>query len=93
MLSVRLQICYPYDLLLKISRHPHHCMEIQFHKNFRVPEQSVIYKIFTESLAEGVASEDLAWWESSDGTRLEDRQVNVLARRAGDTVYALVIPQ
>jgi hypothetical protein len=65
---------------------------IQFHKNFRVPEQSVIYKIFAGSLAEGVASEDLSWWESSDGTRLEDRQVDVLARRAGDTVYALLIP-
>jgi hypothetical protein len=66
---------------------------IQFHRNFRVPEQSVIYKIFAESLADGADIEDLSWWGSSDGTRLEERRVSVLARRAGDIVYALLIPQ
>jgi hypothetical protein len=66
---------------------------IQFHKNFRVPERSVIHRVFAESLFDGTATEDLSWWESSDGTCLEEQQVNVSARRVGDTVYALMIPQ
>ncbi len=66
---------------------------IQFHKNFRVPEQSIIYKIFAESQAGGTATENLCWWESSDGTCLEEQEITVLARRGGDTVYALLIPQ
>lgn len=64
---------------------------IQFHKNFRVPLQSVIYKVFAESLAEGAAVENLCWWESSDGFSLASRQIRVSAKRVGDTVYGLLI--
>jgi hypothetical protein len=66
---------------------------IQFHKNFRVPVQSVIHKVFSESLLEGAAVEDLSWWESSDGTSLGKRQTSVSAKRVGDTIYGLLVPQ
>ncbi len=66
---------------------------IQLHKNFRVPERSVIHSVFTESLAEGTGVEDLCWWESSDGTRLEKREIRVSAKRIGDTIHALLIPR
>lgn len=66
--------------------------EIQLHKNFRVPERSVIHTVFTQSLAESTAIEDLCWWESSDGTRLGKRKIRVFAKRIGDTIHALLIP-
>jgi hypothetical protein len=65
---------------------------IQFHKNFRVPQQSVIHKVFAESLAEGTAVENLSWWESSDGTALTSGKIHVFAKRVGDTTYGLLIP-
>lgn len=65
---------------------------IQFHKNFRVPQQSVIHQVFAESLAEGAAVENLSWWESSDGTALTSGKIHVLAKRVGDTTYGLLIP-
>jgi hypothetical protein len=66
---------------------------IQLHKNFRVPERSVIHSVFAESLAEGTAMEDLCWWESSDGTRLERREIRVSAKKIGGTIHALLIPR
>lgn len=65
---------------------------IQLHKNFRVPERSVIHKVFSEGLPGGEAIEDLSWWESSDGTSLDELRITVSAKRVGDTVYALLIP-
>jgi hypothetical protein len=65
---------------------------MQFHKNFRVPERSVIHKVFSEVLSGGSAIECLSWWESSDGTSLDEQQMSVSAKRVGDTVYALLIP-
>lgn len=65
---------------------------MQLHKNFRVPQRSVIHKVFEEALSEGEALEDLSWWESSDGTRLNTLSLRVSAQRVGDTVYALLIP-
>ena len=66
---------------------------IQLHKNFRVPEGSVIHTVFNGSLSETSAREDLCWWESSDGTRLEKQEIRVSAKKIGDTVHALLIPQ
>jgi len=65
---------------------------LQLHKNLRVPERSVIHQLFAESLPEGAANENLDWWESSDGTRLEKHNLRVSAKRIGYTVYALLIP-
>lgn len=66
---------------------------IQLHKNFRVPERSVIHTVFAQSLAEGAGVEDLSWWESSDGTRLEKCEIRVSAKKIGDTIHALLIPR
>ena len=38
--------------------------------NMRVPDRSIINKIFIGGAPDGAAVEDLAWWESSDGSRL-----------------------
>jgi hypothetical protein len=65
---------------------------IRFHKNFRVPVQSVIHKVFSESLTDGTAVEDLSWWQSSDGTSLEKQQIGVSVKRVGDAIYGLLIP-
>ena len=65
---------------------------LQLHKNFRVPERSVIHQVFAESLSGGTANENLGWWESSDGTRLEKQELMVSAKRIGSTIYALLIP-
>jgi hypothetical protein len=65
---------------------------LQLHRNFRVPESSVIHRVFTESLSEGTANENLNWWKSSDGIRLQDQELSVSAKRVGNTIYALLIP-
>jgi hypothetical protein len=58
--------------------------------NMRVPERSIIHRLFTEGLAEAQADEDLAWWESSDGTTLPSLKIRVLARRQWDAVQAII---
>jgi hypothetical protein len=60
--------------------------------NFRVPRTSVIYRVFEEGLPYADAHEDLAWWESSNGTRLTGCRVSVQAKRIGDSVHALIVP-
>lgn len=65
---------------------------LRLHRNFRVPESSVIHRVYAESLSEGTANENLDWWTSSDGTRLQDQELRVSAKRIGNTIYALLIP-
>jgi hypothetical protein len=60
--------------------------------NMRVPERSVIYRLFSEIDEVDEADEDLSWWTSSDGGRLAAFPVHVTARRRGDHVQALVVP-
>lgn len=60
--------------------------------NMRVPEQSVIYKIFVGEIDLGEAEEDLHWWRASSGTQLQKRRVRVLARQAWGAVQALILP-
>jgi hypothetical protein len=59
---------------------------------FRVPKSSVINQVFEQGLSFGEASEDLAWWESSDGTQLSPCRVRVQAKRIGENIHALVAP-
>ena len=66
---------------------------LQLHKNFRVPDRSIIHRVFSQPIAEGTAMEDLSWWESSTGTRLKQQTVDVSAKKVGNTVYALLIPR
>jgi hypothetical protein len=52
----------------------------------------VIHKVFSDSLSDGTALEDLSWWESSDGTSLEKQQIAVAVKRNGETIYGLLMP-
>jgi hypothetical protein len=58
--------------------------------NMRVPERSVIYKVFSEGLSDAQAKENLSWWESSHGSQLHDWNIFVQARNAWDGVQALI---
>lgn len=61
-------------------------------KNMRVPEESLIHRLFTdESTRDGNGRENLSMWESKD-KRLDGRAVAVEARRVMDRVIAIVQP-
>lgn len=60
--------------------------------NFRVPSESIIYRVFHGWSALGDAEENLSMWTSSDGMRLQNCTVRVRAKRLGDSVHALVTP-
>jgi hypothetical protein len=60
--------------------------------NMRVPETSVIHRLFSGGEEFSEADEDLSWWTSSDGGRLATLSVHVAARRRGDHVQAIVVP-
>lgn len=65
---------------------------IQFHKNWRVPIKSVISSVFTNGgYSESV--EDLSWWITSGGSSLNPCPVVVRAKKAWDSVEALLVPQ
>jgi hypothetical protein len=59
--------------------------------NFRVPKSSVISRVFELGQADE-AIENLEAWESSDGTRLDDRRVRIRAKKLGDSVHAVILP-
>jgi hypothetical protein len=60
--------------------------------NMRVPEASVIRRLFVDEMAgDGACREDLCWWESK-GKKLDGRAVAVEARRVADQVIAIVQP-
>jgi hypothetical protein len=61
-------------------------------ENMRVPENSVIHRVFEGETAYAEAVENLSWWESSDGTRLVSREVKVKAKRSWDFVDVLILP-
>jgi hypothetical protein len=58
----------------------------------RVPQASVIHRLFVDETADGGAcKEDLCWWESQ-GKKQPGRAVVVEARRVADRVIAIVQP-
>jgi hypothetical protein len=62
-------------------------------KNMRVPEESVIFKSFSQSLSEPEDTfEDPACWSSSDGKHLPSRHVRVHARCLHGKVLAVIQP-
>ena len=62
-------------------------------ENMRVPERSIIYRVFAEGILYGMEREDLSWWTASDGTMLEPRPVMIEARLTlAEHVEALVSP-
>jgi hypothetical protein len=65
---------------------------IRFHRNWRVPRESVISRVFADGGC-SQSAEDLSWWVTSDGGSLDPCPVRVEARKAWDSVQALLIPQ
>jgi hypothetical protein len=61
--------------------------------NMRIPDRSIINRVFAGSAADGQAMEDLSWWESSDGSRLPSAKVLVQARSCWDGVRVLITPR
>jgi hypothetical protein len=61
--------------------------------NMRIPGPSIINRVFAGEAVEGEATEDLSWWESSDGSRLPTTKVLVQVRTSWDGVRALITPR
>ena len=62
------------------------------HENMRVPEKSVVSKVYFGDSLSDEADEDLSWWEASNGTSLPARIIRVRARHTQKSVEALVFP-
>jgi len=60
--------------------------------NMRVPARSIIARVFAGEAPGDQATEDLSWWESSDGGKLPRMRVTVQARSGWDGVRALIMP-
>lgn len=62
------------------------------HQNMRVPEKSVISRLFEAGAGSDEAAEEFSWWESSDGTKLSPRRIKVSARFSWGGIDALITP-
>lgn len=67
-------------------------LELVVIPNFRVPNESVIHRVFYDDLPYAEAEENLALWRSSDGKCLANRQVRVKAKRLSGSIHALILP-
>lgn len=65
---------------------------VGFHKNWRVPEKSVISRVF-EIGGYSEALEDLSWWRTSNGSGLAACPAMVKAKKTWDGVEAILVPQ
>jgi hypothetical protein len=64
---------------------------ISIFENMRIPEGSVIHRVFMNGIDYDEAEEDLCWWETSDGTVLRPCRVRVKAKQSWDSVDALIM--
>lgn len=60
--------------------------------NFRVPENSIVFRSFYGRTFDSEAVENLNWWKASSGTRLEDCSIKVEVKDFADSVQALITP-
>ena len=67
-------------------------MGMVIYENMRVPERSVIHRVFSEGINYEEAEENLCWWETSNGTILPEYRVRVKAKTSWDSVDGLIIP-
>lgn len=65
---------------------------IRMYKKWRVPAESVIARVFAQG-GDSHAEEDLSWWQTSDGSRLDPCPVHVEARKTWNSVQALLVPR
>lgn len=62
-------------------------------RNMRIPENSMIHRIFHEQNLEARTNvEDLSWWQSSEGTRLPQMKIVVQAVSLNGEAVALIRP-
>ena len=61
-------------------------------RNMRVPESSVIRQTFEAGAPAVPAREDLCWWETSEGKRLNSLGITVDVRPYMEGVHAIIIP-
>ena len=66
--------------------------DLAIFENMRVPETSIIYRVF-QGMPSGEAVENLSSWETSKGFTLPDRLVEIKAKRSWESVDALIIPK
>lgn len=66
--------------------------KVNIPRNFRIPERSAIHNVHVTGIDSLTAVEDLEWWESSDGKRLEPQKVIVEARKSYEGVLAILRP-
>lgn len=71
---------------------PASAMSFRVHQNMRVPESSIIHSVFNGEVDFAEAEENLSSWETSSGSCLPDRAVNVKAKRLGGGIYAVISP-
>ena len=79
----------PRPALRAVSARPNDAArgtDLVVYPNMRVPERSIIHKVFCGELYEGEADEDLSWWETRGGQRLPALAVRVEARRQDGVV-------
>lgn len=60
--------------------------------NFRVPENSIVFRSFYGQTLASEAIENLNWWKASSGTRLGNCPIKVEVKSFGDSVQALIAP-
>lgn len=81
-------------VLRSIANEPGRAQLPHVPKQWRIPEDSVIARIYAEDMAAiiegGVAQENMSWWTTSGGSRLRDCPVRVEARKIGHRVVALL---
>jgi hypothetical protein len=65
---------------------------IRFYRNWRVPTESVISRVFAND-EYSESAEDLGWWVTSNGSSLDPCPVLVKAKKIRDSVQALLVPQ
>jgi len=66
--------------------------DIQMHAQWRVPNQSIIFRAFEQGTDMEVL-ENLDWWKTTGGSQLRSCPVFVRAKYSPETVTALLIPQ
>src|SRR5947207_428667 len=64
---------------------------LQIHKNWRVPDFSIIAKIFNSDLeTDGEAVENLGSWKSSNGSSLADVDALIQVRKVKEKAFVIV---
>lgn len=85
----------PKEVLRAVQVTPNnaaHAADFVIFPNMRIPDRSIIAKVFAGEATGDQATEDLSWWESSDGGKLPKMRITVQARSGWDGVRALIMP-